>query len=393
MTTIVVLFGDLWRALRDGSPALSLCGELARAGARVTVRVDAEPIGFGADWARRAVARFLGEATELTFQVGGDVPCADIMLATDSTTAYRAWESKSRATWAAYLVSEYEPAHCAPGRARDRAIGSYELGMDLFVLDPGISDLVAQHRAPKINVLPTRIEGEPPGFDPQPDSTTVFVVSSRTGLPDLVWAETVKGLERVRADHPEIRIVLGGEAAARGEAAVMGLPVIPQIGEQAYDLLLARRPICVLLCPSGRPPRVTGMTASGCPVIVVKTRGEPIRKDVEMSQGVIEVQAESWDIARAIDSLLIDRVRLGSLTMHAGEYLRGLPDPAEVAQTLIEQFRLHGETDRNPGQGDGLTSIEATHRLAVSSGIAGELDSRARSGLTSAPRVGERRVG
>ena len=74
--------------------------------------------------------------------------------------------------------------------------------MDLFVLDPGICDLVAKHRAPKINVLPTRIEGEPPGFDPQPDSTTVFVVSSRTGLPDLVWAETVKGLERVRADRP-----------------------------------------------------------------------------------------------------------------------------------------------------------------------------------------------
>ena len=107
VTTIVVLFGDLWRAFRDGSPSLSLCSELARAGAgQVTVRVDAGPIGFGADWARRAVARFLGEATELTFQVGGDVPCADIMLATDSTTAYRAWESKSRATWAAYLVSE-----------------------------------------------------------------------------------------------------------------------------------------------------------------------------------------------------------------------------------------------------------------------------------------------
>jgi glycosyltransferase involved in cell wall biosynthesis len=391
--TILVLFGDLWRALRDGSPALTLCRELAKAGARVTLQIDEEPIGLGADQLECAVAGFLGEATELTYQVGGEILCADILLATDSSTAFRAWESKSRAKWAAYLVSEYEPAHLAEGPARDRAIASYELGMDLLVLDPAVTDLLAKPRHSKITVLPTWIEVQPAEFNGCLDPKTVFFVSSSTGLPDDAWTEAAWALERVRADHPDLGIVVGGGAAARGEATGMDVPVIPQIDGEAFNLLLAQRPICVLLCPSGRPPRVLDMAASGCPVIVVRMRGEPVRRDVELTQGVIEVQAKGLDIARAIDSLLVDRVRLSSLTVHAAEHVRRLPPPVAAARALIEDFRSTCGADLNPRHRDGPSTLDPTSRLVASSGIRGERRLRACSESNPEPNVTDRRAG
>ena len=187
--TFLVLFADMPRLLADRSLVLTFCHELAKAGARVTVQIDKEPDGYGVDQVRASIAGFLGEDTELTFQVGGEVSCADVVLATDSSTALRVWESRNRSQWPAYLVCEYEPARLAPGMAHNRAIRSFELGLDMVVFDPVVADLLASHRHSRITVLPTRIVTEPKRFCGHADPTMVFAVSSSDGVPDTVWTE------------------------------------------------------------------------------------------------------------------------------------------------------------------------------------------------------------
>jgi glycosyltransferase involved in cell wall biosynthesis len=360
-----LLFSDLTRAIADRSPALTLCHELAKAGARVMIRIDDEPAGYKVDQKRAAVAEFLGEDPGITFQVGGEVCCADVLLATDSSTAFRVWESRNRSKWPAYLVCEYEPAGLRHGPAHDRAIRSFELGLDMLVFDPVVAHLMASHRHSRITVLPTRIVTEPNRFCGHADPTMVFVVSSSDGVPDTVWTEATLALELIKADHPDIRIVLGGQAATRAEYSAMDLPRICQVGGEEFDLVLASQPVCVLLCPAGRPPREHDITASGCPTIVVNLPGLLPSREAEQLRGVIEVQPSASEIARAINSLLIDRIRLGSLVLRATDHVRNLPVPAGAARALLEQFRAVRDTREISGQQDRTTSPDSTVRDAT----------------------------
>jgi glycosyltransferase involved in cell wall biosynthesis len=364
--TFLVLFADLPRALADRSLALTLCHELTVAGARVTIQIDDEPVGwYGVEQARAAIVDFLGADTELTFQFGGDVPCADVLLATDSSTAIRVWEARNRTQWPAYLVCEYEPARLAPGMAHNRAIRSFELGLDMVVFDPVVADLLASHRHSRITVLPTRIATDPAGFSGHTDPTTLFVVSSNDGVPDTIWRKLALVLGSIKADHPEIRIVLGGQAATRAEYSAMDLARISEVEGAEFDRLLASQPVCVLLCPSGRSPRAFDITASGCPTIVVNLPGLLPSREAEQTRGVIEVQPSASEIARAINSLLIDRIRLGSLVLRATDHVRNLPVPAGAARALLEQFRAVRDTGEISGQQDRTTSPDSTVRDAT----------------------------
>jgi hypothetical protein len=263
----------------------------------------------------------------LTYQVGGEVACADILLATDASTALRAWESKGRARWTVYLVSDYEPARLADGPARRRAIRSYELGLDMLALDPVVADLLAEHSHGNVTLLPVRIGVEPAAFRRPLEPDTVLVVSGddHDGVPKTAWAETALALERISAGFPDLRIVHQVSAAFAG---------------------MGRQTLCVLLCPAGRSPRVHELAASGCPTIVVTMPGRRPCRDAERTRGVIEVSMDALEIARAIESLLVDRVRLGSLTRRALECVRNLPGPDHAARALIEQFRVHCRAPR-----------------------------------------------
>ena len=148
----------------------------------------------------------------------------------------------------------------------------------------------------------------------------------------------------------------------------MDVPRIPHVEGEAFHLLLAQRPICVLLCPSGRPPRMLDMVASGCPVVVVRMPGEQFRRQDELSRVLIEVQAQGSDIARAIESLLVDRVRLASLMVHAAEYVRNLPAPGAAARGMIDDFRsIYGTGSENgfgvpAGSGNGASESPRRRR-------------------------------
>ena len=53
--------------------------------------------------------------------------------------------------------------------------------------------------------------------------------------------------------------------------------------------------------------------------------------DAEFREGVIHVPADGHRIAQAIDSLLIDPVRLGELTIRGAACVRSMPRPIEAA--------------------------------------------------------------
>jgi hypothetical protein len=107
----------------------------------------------------------------------------------------------------------------------------------------------------------------------------------------------------------------------------------------AYEALLKDRPICVVLYPSGRPPWLHDLLAKGCPVIAVVASLDQPPADAEFKEGVIHVPAEGHRIAQSIDSLLIDRIRLGALTIRSAAAVRSMPRPIEAARALLREFR------------------------------------------------------
>ena len=216
------------------------------------------------------------------------------LLATDSSTALRVWESRNRSQWPAYLVCEYEPARLAPGLAYDRAVRSFELGLDMLVVDPVVADLLANHRHSRITLLPTRIPTEPKGFSGHADPTMVFAVSSSDGVPDTVWTELALALELIKADHPHIRIVLGGQAATRGELSAMDLPHISAgrgrgIRPSSRQPARLRFALSIRQTPAGarhhgeRLPDHCGQLARRAPF---QGRGTDTRRDRSPAQGL-----------------------------------------------------------------------------------------------------------
>ena len=61
--------------------------------------------------------------------------------------------------------------------------------------------------------------------------------------------------------------------------------------------------------------------------------------DVEFKEGVIHVPYESHQIAQAIESLLIDRIRLGALKIRSAAVVTSMPRPIEATQALLREFR------------------------------------------------------
>jgi hypothetical protein len=63
-------------------------------------------------------------------------------------------------------------------------------------------------------------------------------------------------------------------------------------------------------------------------------------------------------IAQAIDSLLIDPVRLGALTFHGSAYVGRLPRPRETAHALFREFRAACAPDLKLHHGGDVEFID-----------------------------------
>jgi glycosyltransferase involved in cell wall biosynthesis len=333
--TVVVLFSDLARALLNHDPAIALAFALARAGASVTVLISDGPPGFTAANAWQLLAEYRSEPP-FAVQVDEEVPCCDILLATDPTTAHRAKRSEHRAGWVAYLVDGYEPAGLPPGDEREWAVRSCELGLDLLALDPGVEDRLSRHHGAKVHALPAWVERPVAAVEcyvPQK-----ILISATGHVPERAWMESLAALGRVHGERPDVEIVVCGTAPPTGESAGFPHRRLARTYGPEFEGLLAERPVCVVLHESGPPRWRYDLMAAGCPVVVVGPPTGVRLASFERDAGFVSVDADALALANAIDSLLIDPVRLGRLLFLAAGRTRDLPGPCEAAGAILRTF-------------------------------------------------------
>ncbi len=333
VATVVLVVGDLARAVRDRSPALTLAADLKRLGAEVTIVVPGGAGGVTAAGADRLIADHFLEPL-CAVEVGGEIPCCDLLIAADPAAAHRVGLVRHRACQAAYVVTEYDPLHLPPGAGRDEAAESYELGLDLFTFDAELAELLARRHDPRVRALPAWLSTQPlaPASVQQPE--TVLVAGPST-LPNRTWAEVVQALRATVARHPLVRVIFAGPVADR--AAGLDLPhrAVSRLHGAEFEAALAERPLCVALYPSARPLWVYDLMARGCPVIAVPGGVRTLPPVSDSSAGHLTVPADAGALAQAIESLLIDRIRLTALMVRAAESVQAMPDSLAAAQAFL----------------------------------------------------------
>jgi hypothetical protein len=341
--TVIVLFGDLARALINHDPAIALAFALARAGASVTVLISDGPPGFTAADAWQLLTEHLSEPP-FAVQVDEEVPCCDILLATDPTTAHRAKRSEHRAGLVGYLVTGYRPAALPPGDEREWAMRSYELGLDLLALDPDVADRLSRHHRGRVQLLPAWAERPvkmAESYDPQK------VLLAGTGaVPAHAWIEALAALERVQLERPGVEIAICAIEPAFAASAQFPYRDLALTYGPEFEGLLAERPVCVVLHDSGSPRWLYDLMAAGCPVIAVGPPAGDRLTASERDAGFVSIDADARTLANTIDSLLIDPVRLGRLLFLAADRVRDLQGPCEAAQAILRASASAAATSR-----------------------------------------------
>ena len=137
-------------------------------------------------------------------QVGSEVACCDVLLATDFTTAFQAHSCRQRTRWAAYLVSEYEPVQLTSPESRHQASRSYRLGLDLLALDPGVARCLSEAGGMTAKLLPGWVEEEAIDLDRSHEPRSLLVVGT-SRVPDRTWEEVFLALESNGLDHRDLR--------------------------------------------------------------------------------------------------------------------------------------------------------------------------------------------
>ena len=358
--TVTVLLADLKRAIRDRMPALTLCNALSEAGFPVTLQIPSAACGFTAKEARSAISGQLGYEPRYGVQVGSEIACCDLLLATDFTTAFKAHSFRHRTRWAAYLVSEYEPAHLTSPESRDLATRSYRLDLELLALDPLVAHCLSQAGDLAVKLLPTWVEAVPLEVDRCHEPKSVLVIGT-SSVPDHAWNEVILALQWIGWDHPDLRFLTCGAPHTHKDTDSAHWQHVPSISAPESLAILQDRPICVVVYPSGRPPWLHDLLAKGCAVIAVVACLDQTSADAENKEGVIQVPADGRMIAQAIDSLLIDPVRLGALTFHGTAYVGRLPRPVETAHALLREFRAACAPDVKLHNGGDVELVDGPH--------------------------------
>ena len=154
----------------------------------MTVHIEEEPLGYGVDQAYRAVNELLGRGNRIDFSGRRRSRVGRRFLRYRFVDGFRVG-SRHRTQWPAYLVCEYEPARLGRRPAHDRAILSFELGLDMLVLDPVVANLLAAAIGTLGSGSCPRISHRARRLSCHADPTMIFVVSNGDGVTDAVWTE------------------------------------------------------------------------------------------------------------------------------------------------------------------------------------------------------------
>ena len=216
-------------------------------------------------------------------------------------------------------------------------------------------------------------------------------------VPDHAWNEVILASSGSAGTTPTCGSRLAASSRSYRDREPQAFTDGPSISAPESLAILQDRPICVVVYASGGPPWLHDLLAEGVAVIAVvacldqTSADAEYKKDVtdkspewqsrlnskntedllqlavpngftgprssifpltfsdecgrvfnfvgNVKKGVIQVPADGRMIAQAIDSLLIDPVRLSALTFHGSAYVGRLPRPRETAHALLREFR------------------------------------------------------
>lgn len=350
--TVTILLTDLARSVRDRSSVVALGVGLGQAGAIVTLLLPEAPDQLTAARAIELVDEHY-PASNCAVQVGGEIPCCDLILATDRATARRARQFQHRARKVAYFLSESDPGPVPGAMLMQAAAMRRSSGLALLVADPSVTQLLGESVPEKLWEMPPWVGRAPVPLAPLHASRSILVVAA-PGRPSLAPHQAAEALRQVQAAHPDLHIVLCGDLADPGMPGFHRERLAGLWGA-GFERVLADRPICLALYGLVRPAWVYDLMAAGCPVISSPCFVEPRHPDTESSEGLITVPLDAEAIANTIDSLLVDCVRSSALAHRAAAHISTMVDAREAARILLSILESPdspavGQHDRNRGK-------------------------------------------
>ncbi|MHC5539608.1 glycosyltransferase, partial [Singulisphaera rosea] len=171
------------------------------------------------------------------------------------------------------------------------------------------------------------------------DPTSVLAIATGP-LPEHVWREALDALGRVHAHHPEIAIVLGGQAASRSHLCEFPHTVLPDLVGTEFEARIEQKPIGLVLNPSGTPRWMFDLLAAGCPMVALLDEWGSPGTRAELVDGYLSVGVEARPMADAIESLLVDRGRRTRLLFRASERVRNLGNAKETVEGFLRGLEL-----------------------------------------------------
>ncbi len=323
--SVVILLSDLDRALLDGT--IPLGRELTRLGATVTLLLPSGGRVTTAVQADHTIAAHYLEPL-CAVQIGDEIPCCDVLLATDARTALRAHAYRHRAGRIAYLIQDYEPAD-PPTQELYRshvAIPHVTVGRELAAI-------LWQRHSQEADVVPVWVEPRATPAPAYPNPRRILVTAASTA-PSALRSQALVALADVHRLHPEVEILFAGAAAAWAPEASFPHRTLPTLACPEMEAILAETPLCVALFPSCAPRWLYDFLAAGCPVVAVPAHPEWTPRPADPAGGVWAVAPDANSLSRVLDSLLTDAVAQTGLVHRALAQTRMLPGPTEAARVF-----------------------------------------------------------
>ncbi|MHB1556912.1 MAG: glycosyltransferase family 4 protein [Isosphaeraceae bacterium] len=346
-STVVMMIADLAAAVRDRSSAVALGVGLKQAGAMVTLLLPESADGLTATRAFRMLAEHYPGPTPAV-QVGGEIPCCDLLIATDAHTSHRARQFEHRARRAAYLLSDGEsisPPSCDPRDARPEP---WDPGLTLLVGDAAAAEMLGFVGTGRGLLLPPWINRVPAPLSVA-HRPRVLLVAFAHGQPPQAREQAAESLRQLHAIDPDLRVVLCGPAA---ELELPGLAHerIPGLSGEAFERVLAERPICLALSTWLRPPWIYDVMAAGCPVVFAPWFLDRRCQDTETTEGFITVPLDAGAISGAVGSLIHDTVRLGALAVRSAAHVREVSGADAAARLVLGLLDASSRPADGPGE-------------------------------------------
>lgn len=328
--TVLLVLSDLDRAIRDHAPALILAVEMLNQGSAVTLLL---PDG---EWSATSAQQLLGDhlrASSLTVQVGGDVPCADLLIAGDPAAAYRVAEASHRGRSAVYIPSDYD-WRCMPhGERRESASGSFELGLPIFTADmSAVAQLQRRHPSAVVQLLPywRSVNHIPRTRLAEPTELVVLVTIELSPAAQVAIVNTIR---RIHATHPQLPIVLTGQYEMLADSIdiphrVVAHPdqILPSVPESKG------RSLRLVIGAAMTPQWAINWIVQGCSVVVAVSDPEfATQSETEIPKVLITEQR----LLATLETMFDNQIQHSAMALQSAGLVAHISKPDAAARQLL----------------------------------------------------------